>query len=63
MASRVEWETYSVEAVLSNSLGSNNLIKVASENKALYIYASTSEICGDHDLFPLLKHISVELAQ
>jgi UDP-glucuronate decarboxylase len=51
-ASRVEWETYPVEVALSNSLGNNNLIKHALKNKALYIYASSSEIYGDPDIVP-----------
>lgn len=51
-ASRVEWETYPVEVALSNSLGNNNLIKLALKNKALFIYASSSEIYGDPDNFP-----------
>ena len=51
-ASRVEWETYPVEVALSNSLGNNNLIRLALRNKALYIYASSSEIYGDPDTIP-----------
>lgn len=51
-ASRVEWETYPVEVALSNSLGNNNLIKLALQNKALYIYASSSEVYGDPNLVP-----------
>jgi len=51
-ASRVEWETYPVEVALSNSLGSNNLIKLALKNHATYIYASSSEIYGNPDVVP-----------
>ena len=51
-ASRVEWETYPVEVALSNSVGNNNLIKLALRNKALYIYASSSEVYGNPDLVP-----------
>lgn len=51
-ASRVEWETYPVEVALSNSLGNNNLIKLALRNKALYIYASSSEVYGDPEEVP-----------
>lgn len=51
-ASRVEWETYPVEVALTNSLGNNNLIRLALRNKALYVYASSSEIYGDPDNIP-----------
>ena len=51
-ASRVEWETYPVEVALSNSLGNNNLIKQAIKNKALYVYASSSEIYGNPEIVP-----------
>ncbi len=51
-ASRVEWETYPVEVALSNSLGNNNLIKLALNNKALYVYASSSEVYGDPGVIP-----------
>ena len=51
-ASRVEWETYPVEVALSNSTGTNNLIKLATKNDALFIYASSSEVYGNPDVFP-----------
>ena len=51
-ASRVEWETYPVEVALSNSLGNNNLIKHAIKNRALYVYASSSEIYGNPEIVP-----------
>lgn len=51
-ASRREWETYPVEVALTNSLGSNNLIKLALKNSAKYIFASTSEVYGNPDLVP-----------
>ncbi len=51
-ASRVEWETYPVEVALSNSMGTNNLIKLALKNDALFIYASSSEVYGNPDFFP-----------
>lgn len=51
-ASRIEWETYPVEVALSNSLGNNNLIKLSLKKKALYIYASSSEIYGNSDIIP-----------
>ncbi len=51
-ASRVEWETYPVEVALSNSMGTNNLIELAIANKALFLYASSSEVYGNPDFFP-----------
>jgi len=51
-ASRAEWETYPVEVALSNSLGNNNLIRLALKNHATYIYASSSEIYGNPDVVP-----------
>ena len=51
-ASRVEWETYPVEVALSNSMGTNNLIKLALKSDALFIYASSSEVYGNPDIFP-----------
>jgi len=51
-ASRVEWETYPVEVALSNSMGTNNLIKLALKNNALFVYASSSEVYGNPDIFP-----------
>ncbi|MFG1391206.1 NAD-dependent epimerase/dehydratase family protein [Acidiplasma aeolicum] len=51
-ASRVEWETYPVEVALSNSMGTNNLIKIALKNDALFIYASSSEVYGNADIVP-----------
>lgn len=51
-ASRVEWETLPVEVALSNSIGNNNLIKLALKNEALYVYASSSEIYGNAEVVP-----------
>ncbi|QRF74998.1 dTDP-glucose 4,6-dehydratase [Thermoplasmatales archaeon] len=51
-ASRVEWETLPVEVALTNSIGNNNLIKLALREKSLYIYASSSEVYGDPDVVP-----------
>ena len=51
-ASRIEWETYPVEVALSNSMGTNNLIKIALKNDALFIYASSSEVYGNADIVP-----------
>lgn len=51
-ASRAEWETYPVEVALSNSIGNNNLIKIALRNNSRYLFASTSEVYGNPDVVP-----------
>ena len=51
-ASRIEWEKYPVEVALSNSVGSNNLIKLALKYRALYVYASSSEVYGSASVVP-----------
>lgn len=51
-ASRVEWETFPVEVALTNSLGNDNLLRLALEGNSLYIYASSSEVYGNPDLIP-----------
>ncbi len=51
-ASRIEWEKRPVEVALSNSSGNNNLIKLALKNRALYVYASSSEVYGNPDVIP-----------
>lgn len=51
-ASRKEWETYPVEVALTNSMGNNNLAKLALRDSSLYIYASTSEVYGNPEVVP-----------
>lgn len=51
-ASRVEWETFPVEVALTNSIGNDNLLRLARKGNSLYIYASSSEIYGNADLIP-----------
>ena len=51
-ASRKEWENYPVEVALTNSEGSNNLIKLALKNKARYLFASSSEVYGNPEVMP-----------
>lgn len=36
-----------VETLIANSVGTHNLLKVAKENKAKFLYASSSEVYGD----------------
>ena len=51
-ASRKEWENYPVEVALTNSIGNNNLIKLALKMNARYIFASTSEVYGNPEVVP-----------
>ena len=51
-ASRMEWETFPVGVALSNSIGNNNLIKIALNSGARYIFASTSEVYGNPEIVP-----------
>lgn len=51
-ASRVEWEKHPVDVALSNAIGSKNLIEIALNSDALYIYASSSEVYGDATQVP-----------
>lgn len=51
-ASRVEWEKHPVDVAMSNAVGSKNLIEVALSCKALYVYASSSEVYGDPKVIP-----------
>lgn len=51
-ASRAEWEKYPVEVALSNSAGSKNLIEIALNSDAIYIYASSSEVYGTATQIP-----------
>ena len=51
-ASRVEWEKHPVDVALSNAIGSKNLIELALNCRALYVYASSSEVYGDPKVIP-----------
>lgn len=51
-ASRAEWEKYPVEVALSNSLGTQRLIKLALKSKSHFLYASTSEVYGNPEVIP-----------
>ena len=51
-ASRMEWETFPVGVALSNSIGNNNLLKIALNSDARYIFASTSEVYGNPEIVP-----------
>lgn len=51
-ASRGEWEKYPLEICLSNSLGHDNLLRLALNCGARYLFASTSEVYGDPEVVP-----------
>jgi UDP-glucuronate decarboxylase len=51
-ASRAEWERYPVAVCLANSVGHQNLLRVALESEATYLFASTSEVYGNPDVLP-----------
>jgi len=51
-ASRAEWESHPVDVALSNAIGSKNLIEIALNSDALYIYASSSEVYGNASVIP-----------
>lgn len=55
MASRASPPNYQSEPVhtmLTNSIGTNNLLKLATEKKATFLFASTSEVYGDPEEHP-----------
>lgn len=43
---------YPVKAALANSLGTNNLLKIALKNKAAFLFASSSEAYGNPKVHP-----------
>lgn len=51
-ASRMEWEKYPLEVCTTNSVGQNNLLRLAHRNGARYVYTSTSEVYGNPDTIP-----------
>ena len=46
-ASPVDYQDHPVETALSNSIGTHNMIKLALDNDAVLLFASTSEVYGD----------------
>ncbi len=51
-ASPFEFEKYPLEILRANTLGTLNALEIVRENKALFLYASTSEIYGNPSLVP-----------
>ncbi len=46
-ASPVDFKKYPVDILLSNSFGTYNMLKLAKEKKAKFLFASSSEVYGD----------------
>jgi len=46
-ASPIDYQSFSEETLLTNSIGTLNMLKLAVKNKAKFLLASTSEIYGD----------------
>jgi len=46
-ASPIDYQNFPEETLLTNSIGTLNMLKIAKENKAKFLLASTSEIYGD----------------
>jgi len=51
-ASPSDFDRYPIEIMMTNSVGTYNVISVALENKARFLLASTSESYGDPDVSP-----------
>lgn len=46
-ASPLDYQKYPIETLMTNSLGTYNMLKIARENKAKFLLASSSEVYGD----------------
>jgi nucleoside-diphosphate-sugar epimerase len=51
-ASPVDFDRFPIEILMTNSLGTYNVINIAMEQKARFLMASTSESYGDPDVSP-----------
>lgn len=51
-ASPVQYQKYPIETLLVNSLGTDNLLKLAKETGSKFLMASTSEVYGDPKMHP-----------
>lgn len=51
-ASPIDYQTYPVETALANSLGLNNMIKLAMKHNATVLFSSTSEAYGQPKVHP-----------
>lgn len=51
-ASPVDYLNFPIETLMVDSIGTFNVLNLALENKARYVFASTSEIYGDPEIHP-----------
>ncbi len=51
-ASPIDFEKFPVDILLTNSLGTYNMLELARRNKAKFLFASTSEVYGDPEKHP-----------
>ena len=51
-ASPVGYQTYSIQTILTNSVGTQQLLEVSRKDKAKFLFASTSEVYGDPKVHP-----------
>src|SRR5207244_13612552 len=51
-ASPVGYRTYSIETLLVNSVGTMNMLRLATECGACFLLTSTSEVYGDPQVHP-----------
>lgn len=51
-ASPVDFEKFPMDILLTNSLGTYNMLELARKNKAKFLFASTSEVYGDPEEHP-----------
>lgn len=51
-ASPSDYQTYSFDTLLANSIGTFNLLKKAQKDKAKFVFASTSEVYGQAQVIP-----------
>ncbi len=51
-ASPPDYQSAPIHTMLTNSLGTNNLLKLAMEKNAVFFFSSTSEVYGDPEVHP-----------
>ncbi len=51
-ASPPYYQKYSIDTLMTNSLGTYNILELAKKNKARFLLASTSEVYGDPEVHP-----------
>ncbi|MBP7791996.1 MAG: SDR family oxidoreductase [Candidatus Goldbacteria bacterium] len=51
-ASPTYYQKYSIDTLMTNSVGTNNVLKIARKNNAKFLLASTSEVYGDPKIHP-----------